>query len=381
MRLAVYTDYTYHRSGGEVYADRAFALFIAALRVHFSRLLLVGRLTPNAPEARYPVGSDVELLGLPFYPSLARPHEAIPTFARAAARFWRALPEIDCVWLLGPHPVAIVFALLARIRRKRVVLGVRQDLPAYARSRHRSRPGIRLAAWMLERSFRLLARVFPTVAVGPHLAHNYRRSRAVAEITVSLVDRREIVSPAEALERAYDGELQVLAVGRIEEEKNPLLLADALARLNHDDRRWRLVVCGEGELRGPLEARLAELGQDDRAELLGYVPFGEALIELYRASHVFLHTAWTEGLPGVIVEAFAAGLPVVAADVGGIGEAVGDAAVLVPPGDPGRAAQAVARVGRDQGLRARLVARGNVYASAHNREAEARAVADFLRGP
>jgi glycosyltransferase involved in cell wall biosynthesis len=43
----------------------------------------------------------------------------------------------------------------------------------------------------------------------------------------------------------------------------------------------------------------------------------------YRSSHFLLHTSWTEGLPKVLIEAFAAVLPVVATDVGGIREAVG----------------------------------------------------------
>ena len=49
--------------------------------------------------------------------------------------------------------------------------------------------------------------------------------------------------------------------------------------------------------------------------------------------------SWTEGLPQVLFEAFAAGTPVVATAVGGVPEAVGDAALLIPPGDAGRRRQ------------------------------------------
>lgn len=380
MRLGVYTDYAYHRVGDAVYAERAFALFLGALRTRFDRLVLVGRLSPEGGAARYPVGEGVELVALPFYPSLSRPLGALPSLARSLALFWRSLPGLDVVWLLGPHPLAIAFALLARLRGTRVVLGVRQDLPLYVRNRHPRRPALRAAASVLESAFRAVGRLLPVVAVGPELARNYRRSHKVLEIAVSLVREEDVLEPDVALARPYDGELQVLAVGRLEAEKNPLLLADVLALLNRDEPRWRLMVCGEGELSEALESRLTKLGQADRAELRGYVPFGEALTCVYRGSHVLLHNSWTEGLPQVLLEAMAAGLPVVASDVGGIRDAVGEAAVLLPPGDSAAAAAALRAVATDASLRQRLVRRGHRFVRSRTMEAETGKVSSFLRG-
>jgi glycosyltransferase involved in cell wall biosynthesis len=380
VRLAVYTDYEYYRIDGEVYAERAFALFLAGLRDHFDDLLLIGRLSAETARARYPVGAGIRLAALPFYPSLARPLQALPALGRSLAVYWRSLDEVDCVWLLGPHPLAIAFAMLALTRRRRVVLGVRQDMPAYVRSRHPGRPLLRLAAALLEGAFRVLGRLVPVVAVGPTLASNYRPSRELLELTVSLVGEGDLVEPDDALERAYDGELRVLAVGRLDEEKNPLLLAEVLARLNSGSRAWRLIVCGEGELEDALEARLSALSQRDQAELRGYVAFGSELMELYRTSHLLLHSSWTEGFPAVIPEAFAAGLPVVATDVGGVAAAAGEAVLLVPPGDAEAAARAASAIASDPGLRARLVRAGSEYAVAHTIEAETRRLAAFIAG-
>jgi glycosyltransferase involved in cell wall biosynthesis len=167
-------------------------------------------------------------------------------------------------------------------------------------------------------------------------------------------------------------------VGRLEREKNPLLLADTLAELRALDPRWRLVVAGEGPLEADLRERLRELGVEDAAELRGYVPIDGGLPELYRSSHAFLHISWTEGLPQVLFESFAAGLPVVATEVGGVPAAVGDAALLVPPGDARRPAEELARVGRDAELRARLVAAGFARVREHTLEAETLRVAEFL---
>ena len=379
MRLAVYTDYVYRQVDGEVFAERAFALFLARLNGALDRLVLIGREAPEPDRARYAVGAGVELVPLPYYPRLSDPWAVLRSSLASLARFWRALSDVDCVWLLGPHPLAIAFAGLAAVRRRRVVLGVRQDLPAYVESRHPDRRLLQLAGRALDLTWRALARVFPVVVVGPEIAARYVRARSVLEIAVSLIDADDLVPPAVALRRSYDGEVRVISVGRLEAEKNPLLLADVLARVREDGDRWRLVVCGEGEMRAALEDRLQELGLGERAELLGYVPFGPGLLSLYRESHALLHVSWTEGLPQVIVEAFAAGIPVVATDVGGVAAAFGDTVRLVPAGNADAAATALREIAADPRLRETLVRAGHKHAAAQTADIEVQRVAEFLR--
>jgi glycosyltransferase involved in cell wall biosynthesis len=81
-----------------------------------------------------------------------------------------------------------------------------------------------------------------------------------------------------------------------------------------------------------------------------------------------------------LFEAFAAGLPVVATAVGGVPDAVGDAALLVPPGDAGAAAAELERLAADETLRARLIEAGLARAHDHTMEAECRRVIEFLNG-
>ena len=128
-----------------------------------------------------------------------------------------------------------------------------------------------------------------------------------------------------------------------------------------------------------LSARLAALGLGEHAELRGYVPLDRGLMDLYRTSHALLHASWTEGLPQVLLEAFAAGLPVVATDVGGVGEAVGEMVSLVPPGDPAAAALALQTLVEDRKARERLIRAGHDYVLDHTIDTEVRRVVDFLR--
>ena len=380
MRLAVYLDYPFQREGDAVYTERAFVLFVGELARQLDHVVMPGRLEPGegrGERSHYRVPDEIEFVPLPWYRTLAEPRRVAAALWGSARRFWRVLDRVDGVWLLGPHPLGVPFALLAALRRKRVFLGVRQDLPRYVRAKHPGRRSVHLMAGLLEGSYRLLALLFPAVVVGPELARRYRRGRRVLPITVSLVRDADLPAEGGLPERSYDSALTALSVGRLEAEKNPLMLAEVLERLRP---AWRLAVCGEGPLEDELRERLAELGLEERTELRGYVPIDGGLGELYRSAHALLHVSFTEGVPQILFESFAAGLPVVATAVGGVAETVGEDALLVPPGDPAAAADALERIAADPELRARLVTGGLERVRAHTLEAECRRVAEFMRG-
>jgi glycosyltransferase involved in cell wall biosynthesis len=379
LRVAVYADNWYRPNPDGIYADRSLVVFIAGVAAAAERTVLLGQLDPELPRAHYRVPDEVEFAGLRPYESMLSPRAPL-AMVGSLRRFWRAIGDVDVVWLLGPHPLALAFAALAALRRRRVALGVRQDFPAYVRSRHPGRRLVHLAGDVLEHAYRLLARRCPTVVVGPELARHYGRARRLLQISVSLVRDSDIADPAEAAARSWDGERTVLSVGRLETEKNPLLLADVLVRLDGASP-WRLLVCGEGPLEGELRDRLRELGVAEQVELLGYLPIHGGLMDRYRDANAFLHVSWTEGMPQVLLEAFAAGTPVVATAVGGVPETAGDAALLVPPGDPDAAASALARLAGDPELRRRLVERGIERVRGRTLDAESARVARFLADP
>jgi glycosyltransferase involved in cell wall biosynthesis len=379
VRLAVYVDDVYRREGNLISVGLAFPLFPAGLVDQLGAVTLLGRLDPVPGRAHHVVPRDVEFVPLPHYADLSRPFEVARGTAEALRQFWRVLGRVDAIWLLGPHPLGLVVALLATVRRRRVVLGVRQNTVEYAAHRHPGERLPQLAFNFLERAWRLLARVFPVVVVGPELVGLYSRAPRMLDLTISFVGEDDIVPAEVSARRDYCHEVRVLTVGRIDPEKNPLLLADILATLTADGQNVRLVVCGDGAMAEQLAERLDALGVADRAELLGYVPVDGALKEIYASSHVFLHVSWTEGVPQVLFEAFAARLPTVATDVGGVAASAGTAALLVPPGDAEAAAAAVNRIVSDLRLRERLVDAGVERVRAHARDQQLRRLASWLR--
>jgi glycosyltransferase involved in cell wall biosynthesis len=382
--LAVYLELPYRQDAGGYSVDRAFMLFVLELRHHVERLHLIGRVDPEPGRAQYPVPPEVGVVALPHYRSL----RDLPGLASALPEtlrvIWRAVGQVDVVWSIGPHPMSIPVAVLGRLRGRRVVLGVRQNFPEYVRHRlpsGRWRPAL-AAAIALEGTFRVLARWMPVVAVGDDLAARYRPAGGgVHELQVALVRAADVAAHARpAIDPARPVEL--LSVGRLDPEKAPELLLDMLDRLGSSGtRRYRLTVVGTG----PLEARMRDRARTmgDAVRMLGYVTFGRELLDLYRASDVFVHVARTEGLPQVLVEAQSQGLPIVATAVGGVPAALGHgaAALLVPPGDADALADAVERMATDPGLRERTARAGLETARGRTIEAAAEATARFLAGP
>src|SRR5437660_9939870 len=184
MRLAVYTDYEYSFDGTRRYGQRAFVVFLEAVGRGVERMVLVGRLDPRPGSSHYPLDDDTELVGLPHYESLANPLAVARSLVSSLARFWRLLSDVDTVWVLGPYPHSVALALLTIARRRRLVLGVRQDMPAYVRSRRPDRRWMPVSADILEAIWRRLARRHAVVVVGPELERKYRGSRSLLSTSV-----------------------------------------------------------------------------------------------------------------------------------------------------------------------------------------------------
>ena len=384
--LGIYSEDVFwleHEGAGQrISTDQAFLLFACAVGGRFDAFVLFGRTLRAGGPADHLLPVSALLAELPHYESLRRPGQMLRASVSTIAGMWRGLGGVDSVWILGPNPFGIVLIALAVLRRKRVALGVRQDTVRYYRSRLPSRrftPALPVV-WAMDALYRLLALRLPTTVVGEELARGYCQTRgSVLPITVTLVGADDIATVAP--DRCWGDVVELLSVGRIDREKNPLLLVEALARLEQDEPdSYQLRLVGRGPLEEVVRRHARYLGIADRVELSGYVPFGPRLLDIYRRAHVLVNASLTEGVPQVLLEALACGTPIVATDVGGVRAALdgGGAGLLVPPADRDALAQAIRRIAKDPELRERLIARGLQIARETTLESEADRVARFL---
>jgi glycosyltransferase involved in cell wall biosynthesis len=150
------------------------------------------------------------------------------------------------------------------------------------------------------------------------------------------------------------GELVVATVANLRSQKDYPTMLRAARRLAEAGEPVRFVSVGQGPLAAELEAERDRLGLGERFRFLGY---REDPIRVLVAADVFCLSSRFEGLPIALLEAMAAGLPVVATRVGGVPAVVTDGTEgrLVPAGDPAALAAAVADL-RDPVLRAEAAA-------------------------
>lgn len=127
-----------------------------------------------------------------------------------------------------------------------------------------------------------------------------------------------------------------------------------------------------------IDAEAARFGVSHAVRRLGYVSDDELSV-LYRAAIAHLFVSRYEGFGLTVVEAMAAGCPVITSNGGALAEVAADAALTVDPEDHVAIGQAIARVCRDEALRAQLVRRGRARAPLFSRAAQARAMARVYR--
>jgi colanic acid/amylovoran biosynthesis glycosyltransferase len=131
----------------------------------------------------------------------------------------------------------------------------------------------------------------------------------------------------------YDADNQTLiCVGRLCPQKGQVQIPKAVAALRNDFPRLKVILVGDGESRALIESSIAQYGVGDMIELRGWIANREVLM-MMRASRALVLPSFAEGLPIVIMEALAFGVPVLSTTVAGIPELVDESCGwLVTPG-------------------------------------------------
>jgi glycosyltransferase involved in cell wall biosynthesis len=215
------------------------------------------------------------------------------------------------------------------------------------------------AAWWLDRlTARWCQRV---IAVSRHTAEVSARVEGIPRSKIVVVTNgvdlerfRPRDSGSARARWGIPGDAFVVAtVGRLSPEKGHELLLHALATVRNSIASLVCLLAGDGPLRGVLEQQVRALHLDSVCRFLGDVPEIE---DVYAAAEVTVLPSVFEGMPNAVLESMAMGCPVIATAVGGSVELVreGETGLLVPPGDRGALAAALANLAGSPARRARM---------------------------
>jgi len=279
------------------------------------------------------------------------PHSLLQLVHTLAAEFARRRPAVVHSWQDATNVAAGLAALAAGVPR--VVLSTRSLSPdhfpfltPYMRPAYRAMLGSRRVA-ILNNSRAGAASYAEWLGVGADRIEVVRNSLAVPETSAAgAAFRRTAGIPP--------GAPIIGSVFRLSEEKQPLLWLDAVLAALMQRQDAHAVMIGDGPMGGEFLGRLKGA---PCAARFRHFPAWRPATDAIAAFDVFFLTSRVEGLPNVVLEAQAAGVPVVATEVGGVAEAVlpGRTAILVAPqhANAERLREALLAVLDDNALRAR----------------------------
>ena len=385
VRLAIVYHRPFYRdpAGGLWEAEGAFSRYVESLARYVDQVILcVPQREDPFRSGGYRLDADnVVLWPLPFFDRLPRFYAGLPTML---ARLWRGLPEWDLVNLRVPTPLGVYAYGLARLRRRPVFLLVVGDLAGVAASVRVDRPKrlvyrayLLLEEWLQD----VMVRGAPSFVNGQALYAKYNRpGRRVLLTTTSTISVADIGGRDDT---RGSSTIRLLCVSRIDPRKGLRYLPATVADLVDRGHDVRLTIVGPvvGTLGAEERRRVVQdangLGVSERIHFTGAKTLPEVL-QIAREHDLFvLPSLPGEGVPRVLLEAMAGGLPIVATDVAGVPTLISHEVngLLVPPASSGDLARALDRLIRDGDLRRRLISNGYRLARAHTADAHARKIA------
>jgi glycosyltransferase involved in cell wall biosynthesis len=296
-----------------------------------------------------PLGEQLAAEGLPVH-VLGRK----PGFDWRCARRLAAYTRAEAVDVVHAHQYGPFFySLAARLLRRRPPILFTEHGRAFPDYPRRKR--MLVNRLLLERCDRV-------VAVGEAVREALARNEGIAarriEVVYNGIDLAPFRHPVdrEAVRRELGvgpGEVLILQVARLDYLKDHPTAVRAAGLLARRHPQARLVLVGEGPEQANIEALIAA---EDLGAVVRLAGLRRDVPRLLGAADVFLLTSISEGIPLTVIEAMAAGLPVVATDVGGMREVVQEAetGLLAPAGDPAALAALLGRVLDDQDLARQL---------------------------
>jgi len=344
-----------------------------------------------------PVGSrlraaNVRLAPLPYFPGPRQFYPMLPVMHQRLREFVR---ECDVIHLRVPTPAAIFAFRLARAARKPVFLLVVGDYQALLpHLPYRGLKKLLFGAYVAfeEWALKYMTTRSLTFANGAALREKHERQGAtVIETKTTTLSLTDISS---RVDTCGGGQVKCLTVSRIDPRKGLRVLPEVVATLVAAGHDVTLDLVGPtiGQIgdteRDAIAADARRLGVEDRVRLLGPIPLDQ-LMPLYQQYDVFvLPTQPGEGIPRVLLEAMAAGLPVITTNVSGIASLIeherngllvslNNSASSVSSAAPSLSA-ALLRVIQDSALRERLISGGYQTARSHTLENQAAEMMRFV---
>lgn len=358
-------------------AEGSFARYVDSLAPYFDTVILSVPVfdRPQAAGSRVR-SSNVVLAPLPYFPGPKQFYPLLPSVHGLLARW---VEQCDVINLRVPSPAAIFAFRLARAKGKRIFLLVVGDYAALRlQLGYRGIKKALFAAYVgfEERALAYMTRRALTFANGAALREKHQGQGArVLETKTTTIAAEDIAARTDT---CTGSTIRLLTVSRVDPRKGLRAIPAIVAALARNGRDVRADIVGPtigqiGEAEQQfITADAQASGVGDRVRFLGAMPLDQ-LMRHYREYDLFvLPTGPGEGIPRVLLEAMAGGLPVVTTRVSGITSLIRDGENgLLADGNTEALVTAVRTLIESPALRRRLIQNGYATARAHTTDRQA----------
>lgn len=289
----------------------------------------------------------------------------------------------DLLWLRLPSLSGLFFFICAKIYHKPAVIDIGGNIrKAWQRTRYRGIQKVlaKILSLLLHRVTNFMVSSALTIVTGEELYKLYKpKAKKIKVFVRSSLKRKDLTYREDTCK---DKIIRLLYVGEILIDKGIIYLLDAVRKLREKNYPVELMIVGSGSDTNKIKEKIESSGISKAVKFKGYVPFGDSLFNIYRSADILVFPSiyFTEGIPRVIIEAFAFSLPVITTDIGGVKSIVINekTGLLIKPHSSEEIYQAVRRLINDTYLRERMIKKSYEFAVAHTLEGEIKKITEEI---
>lgn len=347
MKLGVFINQAFYSYDGQISTDLSFVRFIESFKESFLEIKVFAptkNITLTEKQGLYSCIGDVSLCPLPYYQNvkdlIKNTHIVLPITIK---KLMHEFKTIDRLWIVGPHPLGVFAGYFTKKYKVKCFQHIRGNILNDVEARYNNSLIGKIYAQYMHWSNFYLSKKMPTLTVGSELFNLYKnKAKKISWISPSLISDEDIKITKQTLNKSFpknNRSIQILFVGRVEPEKGLTYLFKALRDLNkNSDHKYELTIVGSAQ-RGSEHREIEiknmanEIGIKELIQWKGYKPYGDELKKIYRNKDIFILPSLAEGIPKVIYEAMAFGIPIISTDVGGISDIIknNENGILIKP--------------------------------------------------
>jgi len=385
-KLLVVLDELYYYDGNTYGSKYSWGKFTEAFCPFFDEVTLSVPVKNEISNQKLIKVEKVNFCPLPYWDGMVSYIKNLPkNFWQLVKTIRRETKKHDVIFIRLPSLAGMLFFVFAKLYSKPIALYVGGNIRTAA---NRLYVGSRISkmtmntfACIIEFITRIMVNHSITFVTGKELYQSYNRPyNKIFQTMTSLINKDYINERDDTCQGSI---INIVCVAQILPSKGIDYLIDAIHLLRKDNYNVLLDIVGfgNGTYYESLVDKVKKLELESYVKFKGYVTFGSDLFEIYRKADISVLATLSEGLPRVIIESWASGIPFIATNVGGIPGLIvdGENGLLINPGSSVEICKAIKRTISNSDLRKKIIRNGLDFAKQHTSDKQAETIIHLLR--